>query len=211
MRLIVVSAWLLGTSAALDPRRALHHVRQAVSDAEITEAAHDPTGTGATTKIVTPTATSTISDSSSYVCSSQLEDIAAAMPTEPPEYSSFSRSYYDTHPRTADSSAFDCAWIKDLPEELDEVTLEDQNRTTEWFMALDPKDDGELFDKAMAYLGCASENVKSQPCQEEFDTYANKVQGRAESAGTHKRDALRFASIPASVLAAVGASSFMFL
>lgn len=132
------------------------------------------------------------------------------MPTEPPEYDSFSRSYYDTHTRTADSPDFDCAWIKDIPEGLDEITLEDQNRTTKWIEDLDPEDDGELFDKAMAYMECASENINSQPCEEEFQTYYDQVEERAESAGIHGKDVLSFASIPAAVLVAVGTLSFVF-
>lgn len=208
----IVAAYLFfsAPSVALEPRRPLHHVKQSLSGTETIESTLEATGTRATTSIVTPAATSTTSDTSSDVCSSQLEEISDAMPTEPPEYSSFSKSYYETHPRTADNPVFDCAWIRDLPERLDEVTLEDQNRTAEWFLGLDPDDDAELFDQAMTYLWCASENIDSQPCQAEFDTYIFQVQDRAESTGVRRKDVLQLAGIPACVLAAVSVSLLVF-
>lgn len=142
----------LGQSVALDPNRPPHYARQTTPNTESTSASSSQaTGAGATTSVPS-TAATTPNPGPSFPCASGLEKIASATPTEPPEYSSFSASYYESHPRTADDPLFECGWIGELPGDLDDVTREDQNKTAEWFMGLDPEKDGEEYLDAMEFL-----------------------------------------------------------
>ncbi|KAL2114180.1 hypothetical protein VUR80DRAFT_107 [Thermomyces stellatus] len=196
------SLLFIGQSVALIHRPPVHFAPQALA----ASASPSSSATGGEGTEAIPTATATSDANEPYPCASEYEEIEGAMPTEPPAYSSFSKSYYETHPRTANDPLFDCAWIEEIPKDLDEATLKNENETAEWYLGLDPDKDGDLFDKVAAFSGCVLEasSYDSFPCQTEYDSYLAEVHERAESLGVPGKGTSRVVGVPAALLAAVG-------
>ena len=126
----------------------------------------------------TPSSTSSLSATPtgsihpSSICASEIEKVKDTLPTQPPEFSAFSSSYYDTHPRTAEDPLWDCAWISEIPKDYDDLAFDYWNETYEWFYhTFDPVQERDEFDAQRAYQSCIRENEDRIPCAVDFESY----------------------------------------
>ena len=91
------------------------------------------------------------------------------MPTPPPELSTFSSSFYETHTRTADDPARECGWIAEIPSSFNSAIYDYRNETDAWrFDRFDRTQEADKVDEVEAYIGCVRENPESFPCAEDF-------------------------------------------
>lgn len=208
LRLVYATSFIfLGQSVAVRayfPFRGHLAQQAALQQAEITTSSPSATeSAGATTSIISATSTA----SELFPCFSEIQEIEDSLPTDPPGYSSFSNSYYESHPRTADLPELECAWFSELPEDLDDETLKTQNETEEWFHRLESGEDPVMYDKLMDFVQCAiAGDLNRFPCQEEYDSYVLEVEERAETSGVHGKGVSRFAGLPVVLLVGVGVS-----
>lgn len=141
--------------------------------------------------------------SPTVACDAEFEAIYDALPTEPPNVIPFSVSYYDTHPRTADYPLDECAWMAELPDELGEELLEWDNKTTEWFLGLKPKKDGDVFYDVAEWFECMADSPPD-PCEDELATRLLEVEEKLENASGRDMAVAMIAGIPGCLLVAAG-------
>lgn len=225
MRLAAAASCLfLQGCIAFKPRTPLLHGRQYLHfDGEtLTTVFPDPEASTTTTIKTIKT------NEPSITCDAELSLFIDSMPTEAvemPEHTSFSSSYYEDHPRTAHYPVYECDWIAEIPEDLDEAAMESYNKTDEWFLAIDPHDDKEIYNYVKLYEECVLENSEYIPCRVELDDYRLGVVKRteraksqedaegedAESGGGRGMEFLEAPGIAACVVATIGAAFSGFL
>ncbi|CAI4211273.1 unnamed protein product [Parascedosporium putredinis] len=139
---------------------------------------------------ITSTATqtrSTPTGSPLAFCQSIFEDYLEGLPAVPTEALSFSEEYYSSHTRTATETLSDCAWVTAIPESIDVPMVDYFEKLLDFF-----NDPGKQVQQ-VTLSGCKNLDWNSTDdavsiC-EEFDTYAEELEKRADEKGLRSEPA----------------------